>query len=231
MRPITNPGRVAGALYLLVAVTGAFSVMYVPRVLIVSGDAAATARNILASETLFRVGIVGELLSAVIFAFLVLSLYRLLNGVDKTQASLMVILALLSVAIAFVIVLNELATLRLLHATGLSVFDSSQREALGSLLLGVHEDGFVVNSIFWGLWLFPFGVLVFRSGFLPRILGILLLVNGVAYVSQSLTSLLLPQYEHAVARATFPALTGELWIMLWLLVRGANGQRVPASAA
>ena len=96
--------------------------------------------------------------------------------------------------------------------------------------LRLHGQGLAVNDIFWGLWLFPFGLLVMRSRFLPRILGLLLIVNCFAYVAISVTSLLLPAYGNVVFRASMPALLGELWIMLWLVIKGAKVQSVIAAA-
>ena len=210
-------------------VTAPFSLIYVPRTLIVPGNATTTANNVLAHETLFRLGILADLISSVIFICLVIALYRLLSGVNKTHASLMVILVLVSVAVGFVNVLNNIAALTLFRgADFLAVFDKPQRDALAMLFLGLHSQGNFVNEIFWGLWLFPFGVLVMRSGFLPRILGVLLIVNCFAYVAASLTWLLLPTYGVVVFGAVMPALLGELWIMLWLLMKGA---KVPPLAA
>jgi hypothetical protein len=223
--------RVAGLLYLLMAIPGAFSVMYITHTLIVPGNATATANNILVREMLFRVGIVSELFSAVVFIFVVMVLYQLLNGVDKRHASLMVILALVSVAIAFLIVLNEIAALTLLRgADFLSVFDKPQREALAMLFLGLHNYGFVINEIFWGLWLFPFGLLVMRSGFLPRVLGAWLMLACFGYLASSVTSLLLPRYEHVVSLFANVAIAGELAILLWLLIKGAKDQPLVAPA-
>ena len=126
-------------------------------------------------------------------------------------------------------VLNHIAALTLFRGGDfLAVIDKNQLDALAMLFLRLHSQGNIINEIFWGLWLFPFGVLVKRSGFLPRILGVLLIVNCFAYLAQSLTSLLLPSYANVVAQWTFPALFGELWIMLWLLIKGA---KVPTDAA
>jgi hypothetical protein len=206
--------------------------MYVPRTLIVRGNAAATANNILASQMLFRLGIVAELIAAVFFLLLVMALYRLLSGVNKNHARLMVGLVLVSVAITFVNVLNNIAALTLFRgADYLSVFDKPQRDALAMLFLGLCGQGHAVNDIFWGLWLLPFGLLVMRSRFLPRILGLLLIVNCFAYVAASLTSLLFPSYANVVFRAILPALLGELWIMLWLLIKGANVQPLAGAAS
>lgn len=231
MHPTDKAARVAGAVYLSMAVTAPFSLIYIPRALIVQGNATATANNILAHETLFRLGIVADLITAVIFILLGMGLYRLLSGVNKTHASLMVVLVLVSATIGFMNVLNNIAALTLFRgADFLAVFDKPQRDAVAMLFLGLHGQGLVINEIFWGLWLFPFGVLVMRSGFLPRILGVLLIVNCFAYLAASLTSLLLPDYASVVSRAILPALTGELWIALWLLIKGAKVQPLAAAA-
>jgi len=215
--------RVAGFIYLSLIVTAPFSLIYVPRTLIVRGDATATANNIRASEMLFRAGIVAELLSAVTFIFVVMALYRLLSGVNKTHASLMAILGLVSVPIGFVNVLSNIAALTLFRGGDfLAVFDKRQLDALAMLFLRLYGQGNVVNEIFWGLWLFPFGVLVFRSGFLPRILGVWLILNCFAYLALSFTGLLLPQYVVMVSRIAFPVLFGEMAIMLWLVIMGAK---------
>jgi len=232
MHPTNRTARVAGLLYLLVGLPAPFSLIYIPRTLIVPGNVTATANNILGHEMLFRAGIVSGLLSSVAFIFLVMALYRLLSGVSKTHAALMVILVVVSVAIGFLNEVNNIAALNLFRGGDfLAVFDKPQRDALGMLFLGLHRQGLVVNQIFWGLWLFPFGVLVMRSGFLPRILGLLLIVNCFAYVAASLMSLLWPSYATVVSRAMLPALLGELWIMLWLLIKGANVQPLAAAPA
>jgi hypothetical protein len=186
----------------------------------------------LASELLFRVGIVSELICAAEFIFLVRALYRLLNGMNRTHASLMVTLALVSVPIMFLNVLNEIAALALLRgADFLSVFEKQRLDALAMLFLHLHGQGFAVAEIFWGLWLFPFGVLVMRSGFLPRILGVLLIAACFGYLADSLTSLLLPSYEDVVGRiANIPLTLGEPAILLWLLIRGAKDQPLEAAA-
>ena len=234
MHPTVKAARVAGLLYLLMGLPAPFALIYLPGKLIVRGEAAATANNILGSQMLFRLGIVAELTSAVLFVLVVMALYRLLSGVNKTHARLMVGFVLASVAITFVNVVNNIAALTLFRGADyayLSVFDKLQRDALGMLFLGLHSQGTFVNEIFWGLWLVPFGLLVMRSGFLPRLLGVLLIVNGLAYVAISLTWLLFPAYGSVAFRASMPALLGELWIMLWLLIKGANVQPVTASAS
>ena len=221
-----NPGaaRDAGLLYLLVAITGAFGLIYIPAAFTVPGDVTATAGRIRAAELLFRLGIVSELIAATAFIFLVLALYRLLKGVNEKHAALMVTLVLVSVPISFFNVLNEIAVLILLSgADFLSVFAPHQLDALVAVFLSLHRHGFLVAEIFWGLWLFPFGVLVFKSGFLPRILGVLLIIACFAYLAASVTALLWPRYARIVSLlASAPEAAGELPIILWLLIKGAK---------
>lgn len=224
MNSIKKNARIAGFLYLLLA-TGTVNLIYVPRTLIVRDNAAATAANITAHEALFRLGIASGLVSAVIFIFVALALYRLLKGVNQNHSALMVILVLVSVPIGFVNELNNLAALALVSGSAyLSVFRTDQLHALALLFLRLHGFGSTVNSIFWGLWLFPFGLLVYHSRFIPRILGVWLIINCFGYLAISFTSLLLPQYREVVFRAALPALLGELAIMLWLLIPGARPQ-------
>jgi hypothetical protein len=218
-----NPGRFAGLLYVLASIPGVFALIYVPSKLIVHGDATATANNIAASETLFRLGIAADLICQAGFIFVALALYQLLKGVNQRRASLMVTLIVVSIPIAFLNELNAIAALLLVRGAGfLSIFDKPQRDALAMLFLNLHGYGFDVAGIFWGLWLFPLGLLVYRSGFLPRVLGVVLMVNCFAYPVNSFTSLVLPQYEAIISRWTSPLQFGEVVFMLWLLIVGAK---------
>jgi hypothetical protein len=212
--------RIAGLWYLLAGLPAPFSLVYIPSKLLVSGDAAATARNILASEMLFRLGIVGNLLSQIGFIFVSLALYQLLKPVNKNMAALMVILNLLGIPITMLNELNQLAVLQLVSgAHYLTVFTADQLYALVLLFLNMREDGLNIAQIFWGLWLFPMGYLVFKSGFLPRIIGVLLMIACVGYVMQSLAAFLFPNLEVSFALVTG---WGELFFTLWLLIRGVN---------
>jgi hypothetical protein len=233
MHPTVKAARVAGAVYLLLGLTAPLRLMYIPSTLFVRGNATATASNIAAHETLFRLGIVGDLLTGTICIFVTLALYRLFKAVDQNLAVLMVILGSLMVApIYFLNTLNDAAALMLVRGTDfLSVFEKSQLDALAMLFLRLHHHGVVANEIFWGLWLFPFGILVYRSGFLPRFLGVWLIINGFAYLAISFTGLLAPQYENAVFNSALPATLGEIAIMLWLLIRGAKVQPLLAAAS
>lgn len=226
MHSTERTARVAGLLYLLTAITGAFSIMYIPSAFIVPGDATATASKIVASELLYRIGVVSDLVAQIIFVLLVLALYQLLKVVDKRYALLMVALALVSVPMSFLNMLNQIAPLILLSgADFLSVFDKSQLDALAMMFLRLRSHGIVTIEAFWGLWLFPFGLLVIKSGFFPRILGVLLMLACFAYLTSSLTSLLLPRSGHFVSQLMLvPAAVGELSIILWLLIKGAKVQ-------
>jgi hypothetical protein len=231
MSSLKNPGRFAGLLYVLTSFVGFFAMGYVPSKLIVHGNAAATASNIAASETLFRLGIAGELIGQAGFIFVALALYDLLKGVNRRHASLMVTLIVVSIPIAFVNELNSIAALVLVRgADFLSVFEKPQRDALAMLFLNLHHHGFVVAEIFWGLWLFPLGLLVYRSRFLPRFLGVWIILAGFAWVVLSLTGILLPQYQDKVDTYAQPAFFGEIAFMLWLLIRGARPPALDAAA-
>jgi Domain of unknown function (DUF4386) len=232
MSSTRNPGRFAGLLYVLTSIVGFFAMGYVPGKVIVHGNAAATASNIATHETLFRFGIAGELIGYAGFIFVAMALYDLLKGVSRRQASLMALLIVVSVPIAFLNELNSIAALVLVRgADFLSALDKPQREALAMLFLNLHFHGFVVAEIFSGLWLFPLALLVYRSRFLPRFLGIWLALAGFAWVLLSLTGILLPQFYEKVYTYTQPAVLGEIAFMFWLLIKGARPPALPAAAS
>jgi hypothetical protein len=224
--------RLAGFLYLVLGLPGFFSLMYVPMAIMASGDAAATARNIMTHERLFRIGIVSNLISQTGFIFVTLALYRLLRDVAKDLASLMVLLFVISVPISYVNELNQVAGLSLLSGTGyLSAFEKPQLDALQMVFHGLYNHGNLLAQIFWGLWLFPLGILVYRSGFLPRILGVLLIVACFGYLAGSLTFLLWPAYGPSVSNlAVGLGGLGEGAFMLWLLIMGAKEERAGTRA-
>jgi len=142
----------------------------------------------------------------------------------------MVILIVVSIPIAFVNELNSIAALVLVRgADFLSVFDKAQRDALAMLFINLHNRGFSVAEIFWGLWLFPLGLLVYRSRFLPRFLGVWLAIAGFAWVTLSLTGVLLPQYVDKVYTYSQPAFFGEIALMLWLVIKGARPPALDAA--
>lgn len=223
MHSTAKAARIAGAVYLSMVFTAPFSLIYVPNKLIVRGDATATATNILAHETLFRVAIFTDLIGQVIFICLGIALYRLLSNVSRNWALLLVSFVLVSAAVGFFNTLNNIGALILFRGGEfLSVFDTAQRNALGMLFVRLHSQGIFIDEIFWGVWLFPFGLLVFRSGFLPRVIGLWLIINCFGYVALSVIALFFPAYYNTAFKVLQPVLFGELAIMLWLLIKGAK---------
>ena len=220
MSSIQKKARIAGILYLLLIPFSIFGMLYVPSTLIVPGNTAATTSNIIASESLFRLGIVSALIVQVLNIFVVLTLYRLLRPVNQNMAVLMVVFSLVAVPIAMFNELNHYAVLHLSSGGGgLAVLTTGQLHDLVSLFLDLHKYGINIASIFWGLWLFPMGYLVFKSGFLPKILGILLMIGCFGYLIDSFAVLLLPGAEVNIATFTF---WGEVLLPLWLLIKGIN---------
>ncbi len=227
MHPTDKAARVAGAVYSSMVVTAPFSLIYVPNKLIVRGDATATAANILAHETLFRLSIFADLIGHVIFICLAIALYRLLSNVSRNWALLMVGFVLVSAAVGFLNALNNIAALILFRGGDfLTVFDTAQLNAFGMLFVRLHSQGIFIDELFWGVWLFPFGLLVFRSGFLPRFIGVWLMINCFGYVALSVIALFFPPYYNAAFKMLQPVLFGELVMMLWLLIKGAKMPRL-----
>jgi hypothetical protein len=222
MNSINKTARMAGLLYLAIAVFSAFGLVYVPSMILVPGDAAATAHNIVASESLFRLGFMSNLLAFTVNIFVAVLLYKLLAPVNKTMASLMVILISIGVAIAMLNELNQFVALLLLSGSDyLTAFTADQLQAFASLFLDIYQHGFILAHIFFGLWLFPMGYLVFKSGFLPKAIGILLLIAGVGYLVDFTLFFLFPgmSVKGFTAVGEF---VGEVSLLLWLLFMGVN---------
>ena len=230
MTPLSKNARVAGLLYALFSALLVVRLSYIPSTLIVYDNAAATANNIVAHDLLFRFGIVSYLLGAAGWIFVTLALYRLFKEVDQGLAVLMVILgSLIPVPIFFLNASNDAAALLLARGGDfLTAFDKPQRDALAALFLRLHHQGDLANEIFWGLWLVPFGLLVYKSHFLPRILGVWLIAGCFGYLALSITGFLFPQYEDKAYTYTQPLIIGELAVVLWLLIMGA---KAPAAVA
>lgn len=229
IRSFKKQSRIAAALYFLNALPGPFALLYVPSVLIVRGNAIATANNVRDSETLLRLGMAGELFSSTVVIFAVLAFYSLFKAVSGKHARAMLVLILISVPISYVNVLNDVAAI--IFARGpefLSSFAQPQRDALVLFFLRLHSQGFVLAQIFWGLWLFPFGILIWRSGFIPRIIGVFAIIAGCGYVIGSSASLFLPTYASMIGQYAMILQAGEL-SFIWLLIWGAKPQ--PGAAA
>jgi hypothetical protein len=232
MNAIKKQAHVAGVLYVLASITAVFAWVYVNGKIFVRDDATATANNIRVSETLLRLGIASELIGSIIFIFVVLALYRLFKVVSEKHAMAMAILLLISTPISLLAVLGELAALIVAGgANFLSTFDQHQLDSLSYLFFRLHGQALVIAQIFWGLWLFPFGVLVVRSHFIPRFLGYLLWIAAFGYIANSAAALLMPAYRQAVAQFADPLQMAELPIIFWLLIWGAKVKPIPATAS
>jgi hypothetical protein len=231
MTSLSKKARVAGLLYIVASAVGYLRLIYIPDALIVKGDAAATANNIAGHETFFRWGIVTYLLASALFLFVTLALYQLLEIVDQKLAIVMVLLGGVMVTpLFFVNAVTDVGAL--LFARGadfLSVFDKPQRDAFVVLFLDLHHHLDLADAIFWGVWLIPFGLLVYRSRVLPRILGLWLMLGCFAYLALSFAGFLFPEYEDKVFTYGAPLRMGEVATMFWLLIMGAKAQRLPAS--
>ena len=214
--------RIAGALYLVVVLTGMFALLYVPAQLIVWTDATATFNNIVASETLFRLGIYAGVLCYTAFLLLPLVLYKLLQHVDKTHAVAMVALALTSVPISLFNLTHKFAVLTLINKP--SFFTGADLHKHVLLQLEYYNNGIDVAAVFWGLWLFPFGYLVFKSGMLPKVLGILLMAGCFGYLINFTGSFLFPGYNDLgiSGYVSLPSGLGEIGTCLWLLIAGVK---------
>jgi Domain of unknown function (DUF4386) len=232
MNAIKKQAHIAGILYISASITAVFAWIYVSGKIFVRDDATATANNIRASETLLRLGVVSELIASIIFIFVVLALYRLFKSVSEKHAMAMAILLLISTPISLLAVLGELAALIVAGgANFLSTFDQHQLDSLSYLFFRLHGQALVVAQIFWGLWLFPFGVLVVRSHFIPRFLGYLLWIAAFGYIANSAAALLSPAYRQAIAQFADPLQMAELPIIFWLLIWGAKVEPIPATAS
>ena len=217
--------RIAGLLYLGVVITGIFSLMYVPSTIIVEGNASLTFQNITSQESLFRLWIVSGLLCYTFFLFLPLVLYKLLKPVNENYAKLMVLLAVISVPIFFLNAQNLFNVLSLVNGTNNYLgFSVEQIQSQVMLYLNQYDNGLRIVHIFSGLWLFPFGYLVFKSGFLPKFLGILLMLGCFGYLINFLGNSLISNYSEIgiASYIQLPASLGEIGICFWLLIMGVK---------
>jgi len=229
MTELNKKSRIAGLFYFILVVTGIINLMYVPTRLIVWDNAAQTLDNIIQQEWLFRVGIASGVVAFLVFLVLPLALYRLLHTIDKTHATLMVILALASIPLSFANMIHRFNVLTLIgKAEYLNGLDLQAMQIQVMLQLEYFSNGIKLSQIFWGLWLFPFGYLVYKSGFLPKAFGILLMMGCFGYLIQFFGGLLITGYRETIFStiAGIPASVGEIGICLWLLLVGAREKKM-----
>jgi hypothetical protein len=225
--------RRAGLLYVLAGSLAPFTFLYVPGVLLVEGDALATADRVRASEGLLRAAIYGELYNGTLLIFAALALYELFKRVDQRTSILMAAMMLVSVPISYVNAMNNIAPLILLKNPAMTTVLDPGRVAAGvTFFLRLHNYGLVINQIFWGLWLFPIGVLIVRSGFIPRWLAYPLFLAGAGYVINSLGTLLLPPSLRWITDNLQVLGVGEApFFSFYLLIWGVREQAVDRPAA
>ena len=216
--------RIAGVCYLAIIVLGMFGELYVRGALVVSGDAAATSAAISASPMLWRAGIVGDLLMQVLDVPVIVIFYYLLRPVSRSLALFATLLNLVQTAVLVMNKLNLMVPLFLLERSSyLDAFSPEQLHAISSLAIKAHAYGFAIGLIFFGFACLATGYLIFKSGYLPKILGLLLAMAGLSYLINSFALLLAPSLADAISPAILiPAFVGELLLTLWLILKGVN---------
>lgn len=227
MNSIKKTARTTGLLYLIMFITAPLSILLVSSNLIVPGDATATANNIMASEGIFRLGIAGHLVVLLLDLGISVLLYIILKPVNKTLALLAMVSRLVMTAMRGINLLNYFIVLQLLSGSSfLSVFDTNQLNALVMVFLNAFDSGFSLDLVFFALHLFFVGYLVFKSGFFPKILGILLLIAFAGYLIDSFTGILFPDYKQMVSSIVMiPNTLAELAFTIWLLIKGVNVEK------
>lgn len=221
---VNAKARFAGFMYLLLMVFAPWSLLILPSRFIVAGNAAATAQKILADPFTYRVLLFADLITLIIFLFLAWAMYNLFSDVSRRQAMLMVMMVIASATFSLTALLTLSAPLLLLgDANLIAAFTKPQLDALAFSFIGLHTTSIYIVYSFWGLWLFPLGILAMKSGFVPRILGWLLIVAGVAELIVCFVGMLYPAHAHLAFTWTTPFdATGEIAFMLWLLIMGAK---------
>jgi hypothetical protein len=219
--------RIGGVLYLILILVGMFAVIFVRDRLIVAGDATATANNIMASPLLWRIGISADIIMHVCDIPIMLIIYILLRPVNKNIALLALLFNLIQTAVLVANKLNLVAALlQLESADYLKAVDPNQLHAQMYLSLKLHDIGFGIGLIFFGFTCLVNGYLIFKSGYLPRTIGVLIQIAGLCYLTNSFALLLAPQFAHIIFPAILlPAFIGELSFCLWLIVKGVNVQK------
>jgi hypothetical protein len=218
---LKKTARVAGLLYLINAITAAIGIIAIPGKLIVPGNVAETSKNILDNDFLFRLGIFNGFISQIVFVFLALTLYKLFENTNKNVARCLFALVVASVPVAFYIIFNQSEALSLLQNNFMTSFEQIKIQELAMSKLQMYQNGIVLIGIFWGLWLLPFGQLVYKSGFIPKIFGILLIAGGISYLIDVTAFILVPAL-HDKTNILVAVTSGiaELSMVLWFLIKG-----------
>lgn len=222
MNPNLKTARIAGLIYVIMAIAGAFSILYVPSILIDWDNPQTTVENIIASDTLFRLGILSGILSNLLFLILPFVLYKLLKSINETMARAMVLLVIISIPVSLIAQVNQYDVLSLLsNYESLNMLGEEHVQVMNSL--HAYNNGIFVATLFWGLWLFPFGYLVYKSDFLPKFFGIFLMAGCFGYLIEFIGISLWPSIYQATGVTNFihiPSAIGEIGIAFWLLIVG-----------
>ena len=219
--------RIAGVLYLLLAIFGGFAEGYVEPKMYVAGNAAATAANVVANAGLLRLGVVADLLDGTVFLFLALTLYVLLNRAHKSVARAMLVLVAIATTITCVVAVFEFEGLRVAtDSSYAAAFGTAGSNALVMLMLDAQHYGLLVAQIFFGLWLVPLGYLAYKSQMFPRALGIVLILGGAGYMVDLLAAFLVPELGHRISFfVLIPPVIAEFWMLGYLLVIGVRSPK------
>jgi hypothetical protein len=230
MQSAKATARLAGLLYLIIIFLGMFYLRYVPVKLNVSNDTAATLKNITGNETLYRLGILAEIIADVIFLLLSLTLYKIFSQVNRIHALLMVIFVAFSVMISFISLQYKFAVLSLIDKNIYAhLLTADAFKAQAQSYFDLYHNGILSGELFWGLWLFPLGYLMIKSGYMPKFIGVLLIAGCFGYVIDFAGSFLFPGYNKMTFadQITLPASIGELCTCLWLLIMGVKTEKQP----
>jgi hypothetical protein len=229
MNTLNKTARGAGILYIIMDVFMIFSGMVVDSKLYVTGDAVATVSNILASEWLFRLGFVSNLVGLILQLLLVHALYELFKSVEKGQARLMLIFVVTGVSVAFLNTLNQYVPILLFSGAGhLAAFNPTLLQTLAMVFLDMYKHGTLIDEIFWGLWLIPLGILVYKSRFVPKMFGVLLVVGCFGHLISFVSTFMFPDFSTVLTPIGETVMFGELPVFLWLLIKGAKCQKLSA---
>jgi hypothetical protein len=213
--------RIAGILYLINAITGAIGIIIVPGKLIVTNDIAATAQNIINNEFLFRIGILSSISCQIVFIFLALTLFNLFENVSRNLTRALLSLVIVSVPIAFYLIFSQLEAFELLKNNYMTSIELIQKQELAMSKLQIYQDGVALIGVFWGLWLIPFGQLVYKSGFIPKVFGVFLIVGGSSYLLDVCVFILIPEFHRQtnILVAVISSIA-EVSMVVWLLIKG-----------
>ncbi|MBL0882067.1 MAG: DUF4386 domain-containing protein [Chitinophagaceae bacterium] len=218
--------KLTGFLYLIVAILGVFGFFYIQAQLFVSGNMAATAEKMLAGESLFRLSVLIHLISNIIFLTVIILLYELLKKIHILVSRLMLWFVCVAIPLFFITEALQFTAFYVFKRDLLASFSSVQAYEIAATLLRISNVAGELLMFHWGLWLIPLGWLVFKSGFIPKIFGVLLWINGAGYMIASLTYFLWPAQLPLVTTIVMPTyFSGELPLIVWLLIKGIKEPR------